>query len=80
MKRDKLIPLNQELRFSIKSKNTPFSILEQYNLENWEKELLIRKYFNNKTFKSIALDLNVSRDTLRKIYNTIFEKIRLQEQ
>ena len=80
MKRDKIIPLNQELRFTIKSKNTPFSILEQYNLENWEKELLIRKYFNNKTFKSIALDLNVSRDTLRKKYNTIFEKIRLQDE
>ena len=80
MKKDKMISLNEELRFTIKSKNNPISILDQYNLEKWEKELLIRKYFKNETFKSIALNLNVSRDTLRKIYNTIFEKIRLQEQ
>ena len=80
MKNKKIIPLNQNLLYNTKSKYNSNSILEQYNLENWEKELLFRKYLKNETFKSIAVDLNVSRDTLRKIYNTIFEKIRIQEQ
>ena len=55
------------------------SFLEKYNLEFWEKQLLKRKFFENETFKSIALDLKISRDTLRNKYDRIYEKIRLQE-
>ena len=53
-------------------------INEKYNLDSHEKNLLIRKYFKNETFKSIALDLKISTNTLRKKYNKIFEKIRYQ--
>ena len=54
-------------------------IINEYNLDSHEKNLLIRKYFKNETFKSIALDLKISTNTLRKKYNKIFEKIRYQE-
>ena len=54
-------------------------ILEKYKLDSWEKKLLERKFFKKETFKSIALDLKISRDTLRNKYRRIYEKIRMQE-
>ena len=35
---------------------------------------------NRETFKSIAVDLNISRDTLRKKYEIIIKKIQLQNE
>lgn len=77
-KNENIISLDSGLINILKQREEE-SILEKYNLEFWEKQLLKRKFFKNETFKSIALDLKISRDTLRNIYNRIYEKIRLQE-
>lgn len=79
MKKDKMICFDDGLINMLYDPEYE-SILEQYNLENWERDLLIRKYINCETFKSIAMDLNISRDTLRKKYAIIFQKIRLQNK
>lgn len=52
------------------------SILDELGLENWEKELLIKKYKKGETFQSIAKEMKMSRDTLRNKYNILFYKIR----
>lgn len=52
------------------------SILDELCLENWEKELLIKKYKKGETFQSIAKEMNISRDTLRNRYAILFTKIR----
>ena len=77
-KNENIISLDDGLINIVKQKEEE-SFLEKYNLEFWEKQLLKRKFFENETFKSIALDLKISRDTLRNKYDRIYEKIRLQE-
>ena len=52
------------------------SILDDLGLENWEKEILIKKYKKGETFQSIAKEMNISRDTLRNRYAVLFTKIR----
>lgn len=79
MKKNKMICLDDGLLNRLQEPIYE-SILEEYDLEKWEKELLNRKYMNCETFKSIAVDLNISRDTLRKKYINLFEKIRLQDK
>ena len=78
MKNDKMVCLDDSIINMIKQKEE-IDILEKYQLDPCEKSLLERKFFKNETFKSIALDLKISRDTLRNIYSRIYEKIRLQD-
>jgi RNA polymerase sigma factor (sigma-70 family) len=54
-------------------------ILGDYSLELWEKKLLYLKFFKKRSYKSIAKELKVSRETLRPVYYDIFKKIRSQE-
>ena len=79
MKNDNITYLDDSKIHKIKNEYSN-SILDEYNLESWEKELLIRKYMNRETFKSIAVDLNICRDTLRKKYEIIIKKIQLQDK
>ena len=53
-------------------------ILHEYKLEPWEKNFLYKKYAKREKFKEIALELNISRNTLRTKYNRIYDKIRNQ--
>lgn len=78
MKNEQIICLDDNL-INIVTPKQESSFLETYKLYPWEKQLLKRKFLKNETFKSIALDLKISRDTLRNIYNKIYEKIRTQE-
>ena len=77
MKKDHLICLDDNV-INIVTPKQESSILETYKLYPWEKQLLKRKFLKNETFKSIALDLKISRDTLRNRYKKIYEKIRKQ--
>lgn len=78
MKHDLLLPLHQEQLHTRVYPTEHISLLEQYKLFKWEKELLRRKYYKKETFVSIAKDLNVSRDTLRSSYCRIYNRIRAQ--
>ena len=79
MKNDLYISLTDDKMKCISSKETK-SILDgkEYDLYDWERELLTRKYLNRETFKSIAKSLHTSRNTLRPKYKQIFEKLRSQ--
>ena len=77
MKNDQIICLDDNV-INIVTPKQESSILETYKLYPWEKQLLKRKFLKNETFKSIALDLKISRDTLRNRYKKIYEKIRIQ--
>jgi RNA polymerase sigma factor (sigma-70 family) len=79
MKNDKMICLDNNVLNILKQKEEE-SFLEKYKLEYWEKDLLIRKFLKNETFKSIAQSLKINRNTLRNIYSRIYEKIRMQEK
>lgn len=79
MKNDLYISLTDDKMKCISHVETK-SILDgtEYDLYDWERELLKRKYLNRETFKSIAKSLHISRNTLRPKYKKIFEKIRSQ--
>jgi RNA polymerase sigma factor (sigma-70 family) len=77
-KSELLLPFHQDKLHTRLSTTEHISLLEQYKLFKWEKELLRRKYHNKETFLSIAKDFNMSRCTLRTTYNRIYDKIRAQ--
>lgn len=79
MKNDLYISLTDDKMKCISHVETK-SILDgtEYDLYDWERELLKRKYLNRETFKSIAKTLHISRNTLRPKYKKIFEKLRSQ--
>lgn len=79
MKNDLYISLTDDKMKCISHVETK-SILNEYDLYDWERELLTRKYLNRETFKSIAKSLNISRNTLHPRYEKIFEKIRSQNE
>lgn len=55
-------------------------IIDEYDLEPWEKELLRQKFDHRRTFISISKEMNMSRCSLRRIYYNIYEKIRNQSK
>ncbi len=56
----------------------PINILQEYDIEPWEKYLLEEKFLKRKTFIVIAKEMKISRDTLRKKYQNIYKKIYKQ--
>lgn len=77
MKNDLYISLTNDKMKCILHVETK-SILNEYDLYDWERELLKRKYLNCEIFKSIAKSLHISPNTLLPKYKKIFEKIRSQ--
>lgn len=53
-------------------------IIDEYDLEHWEKELLRHKFDYRRTFISISKDMNISCYSLRCVYYNIYGKIRNQ--
>ncbi len=80
MKNDLHVCLNDYKLNKIQNRETKTlsHILHEYKLEPWEKNLLYKKYVKREKFKEIALELNISRNTLRTKYNRIYDKIRNQ--
>lgn len=77
-KKEQLVYLDNILINNLLFESKTF-ILDDYNLDSWEKELLIRKYLYRETFKNISLELNISKNMMTHIYSQIFEKIRIQD-
>lgn len=78
MKTDLIIPLNVLKYNNILDNEKNKNVFNDYTLKDWEKILLYRKYYKKETFIKISQSLNISRETLRKKYNNIYEKIRTQ--
>ena len=79
MKIDMIYSLdNTEKTYCDTSEQVVIPLLEQYNLTDWEKYLLTRKFLKRETYKEIARDLNMNRNTLRTRYTRIFDNIRKQ--
>ena len=71
------ISLDSIPNIQLKSKES-INILQEYDIEPWEKYLLQEKFLKQKTFIVIAKEMKISRETLRKIYKKIYTKIYKQ--
>ena len=71
------ISLDSIPNIQVKSKEY-INVLQEYDIEPWERHLLEEKFLKKKTFILIAEEMKISRETLRKIYKKIYTKIYKQ--
>lgn len=77
-KQNNLISYNEQLYDLNIYHEVNYNFLDNYNLYEWEKTLLYKRFISKNYFKEIAKEKGVCRDTLCKMYDNIYTKIRIQ--